>query len=156
MSTPKLQVEEIAEKLYEQYCQAVGGKAFNGDTLPDWKTFRADSAKAKQSDAWMVVGKVAEDLIDSSAGEKIELSKNAVNHALKTICDDPAKFWLLGDLTETYSQLTAAYAVLYGRDVEQVRNRFMPDEDRYLQYCTKKEEEKRLLEYCREKGIKPE
>lgn len=37
---------------YSAYCAAVGGKAFNGDPLPDWKTFRADPAKAKQADAW--------------------------------------------------------------------------------------------------------
>jgi len=37
---------------YSAYCDAVGGKAFNGDPLPDWKTFRADPAKAKQADAW--------------------------------------------------------------------------------------------------------
>jgi hypothetical protein len=53
------EVEDFAGQLYEAYCEAVGGKAFNGDKLPDWKTFRADPAKKKQSDAWVKVGAVA-------------------------------------------------------------------------------------------------
>lgn len=54
--------EQVAEKLYSVYCAAVGGKAFNGDALPDWKTFRADPAKQAQSDAWVAVAQTAEDL----------------------------------------------------------------------------------------------
>lgn len=42
-----------------EYCKEVGGKAFNGDALPDWKTFRADPEKKKQSDAWVAVASVA-------------------------------------------------------------------------------------------------
>ena len=45
--------ELVAEELYETYCTAVGGVAFNGDALPNWKAFRADPSKKKQSDAWM-------------------------------------------------------------------------------------------------------
>ncbi len=48
-------IEEFAGLLYETYCQAVGGKAFNGDTLPRWEEFRADPTKQKQSDAWVEV-----------------------------------------------------------------------------------------------------
>jgi hypothetical protein len=48
-------IEQIAGELYEEYCKHVGGKAFNGDTLPSWKTFRADPSKQKQSDAWVAV-----------------------------------------------------------------------------------------------------
>ena len=47
--------EEIAGKLYEKYCESVGGIAFNGDPLPKWKEFRADTKKQKQSDAWVEV-----------------------------------------------------------------------------------------------------
>jgi hypothetical protein len=43
----------VAEELYTAYCAAVGGKAFNGDPLPDWKTFAADPTKKKQCDAWL-------------------------------------------------------------------------------------------------------
>lgn len=52
-------METFAGELYEKYCEAVGGKAFNGDPLPDWKTFRADPSKTKQSDAWVAVAQYA-------------------------------------------------------------------------------------------------
>jgi hypothetical protein len=51
--------EEIAGQLYEHYCDAVGGKAFNGDPLPDWATFRSDPKKTLQSDAWVRVAEKA-------------------------------------------------------------------------------------------------
>ncbi len=54
--------EQIAGQLYEAYSIAVGGKAWNNDPLPDWKTFRADPAKKKQSDAWVVVAQKALEL----------------------------------------------------------------------------------------------
>lgn len=43
----------IASELYRAYCEAVGGKAFNGDPLPDWETFYTDDTKAKQANAWL-------------------------------------------------------------------------------------------------------
>lgn len=49
----------VAGKLYDTYCEAVGGKAFNGDPLPAWEDFRADTEKTPQSDAWMVVAEHA-------------------------------------------------------------------------------------------------
>lgn len=54
-----MELEKLAESLYQTYCHAVGGKAFNGDPLPDWNTFRADPAKQKQSDAWVEAAKTA-------------------------------------------------------------------------------------------------
>jgi hypothetical protein len=45
--------EIVAKELYTTYCAAVGGKAFNGDPLPDWETFVADESKKKQADAWL-------------------------------------------------------------------------------------------------------
>lgn len=56
--------EEIAAEMYELYCAKVGGKAFNGDPLPDWKTFRADPAKARQSEAWICVAIKARQLFE--------------------------------------------------------------------------------------------
>lgn len=58
--------EYIAGELYTVYCREVGGKAFTGDPLPDWKTFRADPAKTKQSDAWVVAARRAMQLLSSS------------------------------------------------------------------------------------------
>lgn len=54
-------LKSISGKLYTAYCIAVGGKAFNGDPLPDWETFRADPTKKKQSDAWLAVGRAVFD-----------------------------------------------------------------------------------------------
>jgi hypothetical protein len=55
--------EEIAGQLYDHYCAAVGGKAFNGDPLPDWNTFRSDKNKTKQSDAWVEVARKAIEIL---------------------------------------------------------------------------------------------
>lgn len=46
-------IENIAKQLYTEYCENVGGKAWNGDPLPSWEQFRADPNKRVQSDAWM-------------------------------------------------------------------------------------------------------
>jgi hypothetical protein len=46
---------KLARILYETYCAAVGGKAFNGDALPPWDEFAADEKKKLQSDAWLKV-----------------------------------------------------------------------------------------------------
>ena len=48
--------EIYGQQAYDTYCTAVGGKAFNGDALPDWDTFRKDETKATQSAAWIAVG----------------------------------------------------------------------------------------------------
>ena len=51
--------ESLAAQLYERYCAAVGGVAFNGDPLPAWATFKADPSKQKQVGAWIQVGEYA-------------------------------------------------------------------------------------------------
>lgn len=50
---------EIAEKLYTQYCRSVGFVAFNGNTLPTWEEFSKDESKSKQTNAWLDVAKLA-------------------------------------------------------------------------------------------------
>lgn len=50
--------EQKAERMYESYCVAVGGKAFNGDPLPTWRQFRDDPTKLKQSEAWVAIAKL--------------------------------------------------------------------------------------------------
>lgn len=54
----KLTVEDIADQMYTAYCEAVGGKAWNGDTLPTWDEFSADSLKAKQIQGWLAAASV--------------------------------------------------------------------------------------------------
>ncbi len=48
-------IEIAAGQLYQTYCDAVGGVAFNGDPLPSWEEFAADENKTKQADAWRAV-----------------------------------------------------------------------------------------------------
>lgn len=49
--------EETAKRMYTKYCEAVGGKAFNGDDLPKADEFFSDSTKEKQANAWREVAK---------------------------------------------------------------------------------------------------
>lgn len=57
------QTLKLAEILYDTYCKAVGGVAFNGDPLPGWKEFRADPKKTKQADAWYLTAARAEEFL---------------------------------------------------------------------------------------------
>jgi hypothetical protein len=42
----------LAKKIYDAYCEAVGGKAFNGNPLPKSNEFFNDPTKQKQAEAW--------------------------------------------------------------------------------------------------------
>lgn len=67
-------IDKLAEKLYENYCREVGGKAFNGDPLPNWKDFSSDPNKQKQSNAWVSVAVGAVGVMyDASQEELTEL-----------------------------------------------------------------------------------
>lgn len=52
-------MEQIANRCYTEYCEQVGGKAFNGDPLPKWEEFQADPAKAKQVAGWYQVARLS-------------------------------------------------------------------------------------------------
>ena len=54
---PILSPENLAELLYDEYCEKVGGVAFNGEKLPTWRDFSSDKSKQKQADAWIAVGR---------------------------------------------------------------------------------------------------
>ena len=54
----------VAEILYEKFCQTVGFKSFNGDTLPTWEELQADKTKATQENAWITVAEAALCLYD--------------------------------------------------------------------------------------------
>ena len=54
----------VAEVLYEKFCQTVGFKSFNGDTLPTWEELQADETKAAQENAWIAVAEAAICLYD--------------------------------------------------------------------------------------------
>jgi len=51
----------VAELLYTTYCKSVGGKAFNGEPLPDWEDFYKNNSK--QSKAWIDAAEAAKDLL---------------------------------------------------------------------------------------------
>lgn len=56
----------LADILYTTYCKAVGGKAFNGEPLPDWDTFVNDDNKETQAEGWLQVAAVALDELKGS------------------------------------------------------------------------------------------
>jgi hypothetical protein len=53
----------LASKMYDAYCEEVGGKAFNGDPLPKAIEFFADPTKTKQSNAWLIAADTALELL---------------------------------------------------------------------------------------------
>lgn len=64
---------KAAEIFYELYCEKVGGKAFNGDPLPDWEEFASDPNKITQADAWIAVASLAStDTVNFSFYDLIE------------------------------------------------------------------------------------
>lgn len=54
-----VRIENEAALLYHHYCDAVGGKAFNGDPLPSWDEFVMDEKKTKQANAWRRVALIS-------------------------------------------------------------------------------------------------
>lgn len=56
--------EVLAEQMYDVYCEAVGGKAFNGDDLPKSEEFFNDESKTKQANAWRVAADKAIELLN--------------------------------------------------------------------------------------------
>jgi hypothetical protein len=49
----------IAGYLYEEYCKSVGGKAHDGQPLPNWATFILDVGKSTQAKGWLDVAQRA-------------------------------------------------------------------------------------------------
>jgi hypothetical protein len=62
-NTTMINREIVAKELYETYCTAAGGVAFNGDPLPGWDAFAADPTKEKQSSAWLAAADRAMSLL---------------------------------------------------------------------------------------------
>lgn len=54
--------ETLAHRMYDKYCESVGGKAFNGDDLPGSAEFFGDETKQKQANAWRDAAQVAIDI----------------------------------------------------------------------------------------------
>ena len=90
----------------------------------------------------------------SVSGEQLKLAKSAIIHVLTAIKDDPRKYWLLGNGTGSWEKLTMAAAVLWAHPVEKIRADFQPRKEEYQRYCEQRDKDEKLLEYCRENGIK--
>lgn len=56
----------LAKLMYNNYCASVGGKAFNGDPLPEADEFFSDETKKKQSDAWLSAAASAVTFVEST------------------------------------------------------------------------------------------
>lgn len=50
----------LAKQMYDSYCEAVGGKAHNGEPLPKSEEFFVDETKKVQADGWLAAAKKAE------------------------------------------------------------------------------------------------
>ena len=94
------------------------------------------------------------DIIRRQQGQLV-LAKQAVWHVIATVCDDPRKYWLLGEGTESWAKLTAAHAVMSDKPLQTIRDNCKPNQAAYAQYCAEREEEQQLIRHCREHGIKP-
>lgn len=55
---------KVAGELYEEYCNSVGGKAWNGDKLPTWEEFYNDENKQLQVSAWISVARRAIEILN--------------------------------------------------------------------------------------------
>lgn len=51
--------QQLAKDLYTVYCQAVGGKAYDGKPLPSAEEFFNDPTKQVQAQAWYKVANTA-------------------------------------------------------------------------------------------------
>lgn len=85
--------------------------------------------------------------------EKLALARKTIRHVLGAICEDPRKFWLLGNGTESYALLTECHAFLSGQSRGDVRHNFKPEEKGYRRFCLEQERRERLLRICEERGI---
>lgn len=56
-SSPSKPALDLAGVLYETYCEAVGGEAFNGIPLPSWCEMSNDPSKVKQTEGWQAVAR---------------------------------------------------------------------------------------------------
>lgn len=51
--------EKLAQEMYEGYCKTVGGRSWDGNELPSWGAFQADSDKQLQVQGWIYAAKIA-------------------------------------------------------------------------------------------------
>ena len=69
-------IERRAVRMYDVYCAAVGGKAYDGRPLPTGAEFFADAGKQKQADAWRAVARMVSVGQDMSFGEALDVMRD--------------------------------------------------------------------------------
>lgn len=62
-SAPHSVMEQVAMAMYDEYCAAVGGKAYDGRPLPTAAEFFEDKTKQKQAMGWFAAASKALELI---------------------------------------------------------------------------------------------
>lgn len=62
-SAPYSVMEQVAMAMYDEYCAAVGGKAYDGRPLPTAAEFFEDETKQKQAKGWFAAASKALELI---------------------------------------------------------------------------------------------
>jgi ribosomal protein L37AE/L43A len=125
----------LARLFYTRYCDAVGGKAFNGDPLPDWLTFFFDPEKVIQRDAWVEVGKTAFNLFAEGSKREAE-SKSLATLTREIIAanggdDSVIRAMAHGVETQVFAERELVLAVEFLREVCEHAEGLMPlDRDR--------------------------
>lgn len=89
----------------------------------------------------------------ASGDDQLKLAKAAISHVINAIADDPRKYWLMGNGTESWNKLTLAAAAILNTPVERIRADFQPPKDKYDRYCNEIEANEKLLRFCRDNGI---
>lgn len=56
--------EKLAMRMYDDYCESVGGKAFNGDDLPKSDELFNDTKKQIQAMGWVKAAETAIDFLE--------------------------------------------------------------------------------------------
>lgn len=107
-------ITEKAIELYDVYTAAVGGKAYDGRTLPSGAEFMADESKKTQADAWCAV---AEHVYGSktsglSFGEALNMMKHGKAVRLPHWKPDVR---IMMQLPDEHSKMTHAYLYVQSR-----------------------------------------
>lgn len=62
-NAPYSTMYELAKAMYDEYCAAVGGKAYDGRPLPTSTEFFDDDSKRQQVKGWLAAASKALELI---------------------------------------------------------------------------------------------
>lgn len=77
-------ITTIAKELYTDYCEGVGGVAYNGDKLPSAEDFFNDISKEKQVNAWLAVAEKQKQVYDLLLEATQNLGHPAYNQSSST------------------------------------------------------------------------